>query len=348
MEESTISHGGSWSGQGGKFHWYDIYGISLRSEIELSFPDSEPMDSADVSLLVASPDFFREATRSAIVNPSPTGWYKYARLDNGQSYLRWDGLFEFLVDMDGRSIWCGWFGAASLESLQVYLLGHALSFALVKQGYEPLHATSVVIDGQAIAFLGSSGYGKSSLAAAFLADGHRLLTDDMLLLRRTDRGYEGQPGPRRIKLFPKMARRFLAGTASAVPMNNETEKLVVPLGADHRYSGSAPLRALYVLSPPREVNRKQRIGLTPLTTKQTFIALVRYTFNSLITGSERLERQYAECLGVASQVPARRISHPRVLSMLPAVREAILADLAEIVLYGNQGHSNAAQLAGNS
>jgi hypothetical protein len=342
MRDGTISDGGSWTGQGGKFHWYDIYGISLCSEIELSFPDSESMQSADVSLLAAPPDFFRDVTDGAVVSPSPNRWYKYARLDSGQSYIRWDGLFEFLIDSDGRRIWCGWLGAASLESLQVYLLGQALSFALVKQGYEPLHATSVVIDGQAIAFLGSSGFGKSSIAASFLADGHRLLTDDMLLLRRTDEGYEAQPGPCRIKLFPKMARCFLAGTASAVPMNSETEKLVVPLAADHRHSGSAPLRVLYVLAPPREARRKHRIHLDSLSTREAFIELVRGTFNYLVTGSERLERQYVECLDIASRVPARRISYPRVLSMLPDVRKAILSDLAEIARSGYQEHPSAA------
>lgn len=311
-------------------YWYDIYGIRLSSEIQLSFPESELTPSADVSIIAASPDFFREATRFAVVETNPTRWYKYAQLDNGQSYLRWDDLFEFLIDADGRRIWCGWLGAASLESLQVYLLGHALSFALVKKGYEPLHATAVVIDGQAIAFLGPSGFGKSSLAAAFLADGHRLLTDDMFLLRRADRGYEAQPGPRRIKLFPKMARRFLAGTASAVPMNSETEKLVLPLGTDHRHNGSAPLRALYVLGPPREVRRKQGIELTSLTTRETFIGLVRGTFNPLISDSDRLRRQYSECLSIASRVPARRIFYPRVLTMLPAVKQMILNDLVGI------------------
>jgi len=125
-------------------------------------------------------------------------------------------------------------------------------------------------------------------------------------------------------------------------MNNETEKLVLPLSADHRHSGSAPLRALYVLSPPREVHRKQAIQLTSLTTKETFIELVRGTFNFLITGSERLERQYTASLQVASRVPARRISYPRVLSMLPDVRKAILSDLAEVVRYRYRQESDAA------
>jgi hypothetical protein len=331
MKEQTTSHATPWTCRGDNVHWHEIYGIRLCSDIQLAFPDSESMQSADVSLLAASANFFREAICFTIVRPSPTGWYKYAQLDNGQSYLRWDDLFEFLVDADGRRIWWGWLGAPSLESLQVYLLGHALSFALIKQGYEPIHATSVVINGNAVAFIGASGFGKSSLAAAFIADGHPLLTDDMLLLKRTDRGYEAQPGPRRIKLFPEMARRFLMGIDNAVAMNSETEKLVLPLSADYCYSNSVPLRALYVLSPSRAVSRKQPIQLSPLGARETFITLVRATFNPLITGSQRLERQYTECLGVASSVPARRVSYPRVLSLLPVLRQVIVSDLTEIV-----------------
>ena len=53
----------------------------------------------------------------------------------------------------------------------------------MKSGFEPLHATVVVVSGEAVAFLGESGYGKSSLAASFLDSGHQLLTDDLLILR---------------------------------------------------------------------------------------------------------------------------------------------------------------------
>jgi hypothetical protein len=340
MGEWAEGQTASWLSQGGEFNWYRIYGIRLRSQIQLSFPESESCRDSDVDLLRASPRFFQEATRDTDVKLSPTGWYKYAQMDTGQSYLRWDGLFEFLVDFDGRRVWCGWLGATSLESLQVYLLGHALSFAFVKQGLEPIHATSVVVDGHAIAFLGNSGFGKSSLAAAFLAAGHRLLTDDLLMLRQAQSGYTAQPGPPRIKLFPKMARRFLASAASGLPMNDETEKLVLPLSEHQCHDQSAPLRAIYVLAAPREVYRKQRIRVTPLSPRETFVELVRNTFNYLVTDSERLQRQHSESAQVAMRVPARRISHPRVLAMIPALSDAILADLAAVIV-SNSEHSNA-------
>jgi hypothetical protein len=315
-----------WPSAEAGFRWYAVYGIRLRSRLELSFPPCAAGADYDVEVLTAPPDFFHDAAHSPRLKPTPSGWYKYAELDDGQSYLRWDGLFEFLVDSAGRRIWCGWLGAASLESLQVYLLGHALSFALIRQGYEPLHATAVVVEGRAVAFLGSSGSGKSSLAAAFLADGHRLLTDDLLLIRCMGAVCDAQPGPPRIKLFPAIARRFLGGSAAGVPMNELTKKLVLPLDT-RQQSGGVPLRAVYVLSPPHSARREQKIALAPLSARQTFIELVRHTFNYLLTGPHRLQRQYQQCLQMAAGIPARSITYPRLLRALPAVRDTIIADL---------------------
>ena len=98
------------------------------------------------------------------------------------------------------------------------------------------------------------------------------------------------------------------------------------MAGGHHHGAIAPLRAIYILGGPREQYRKQRIRVTALSARETFVELVRNTFNYLVTGSERMQRQYSESLQVASRVPARRVSYPRMLSTLPAVREAILAD----------------------
>jgi hypothetical protein len=89
------------------------------------------------------------------------------------------------------------------------MLGQALSFALVKQHLEPLHATVVEIEGEGVAFLGGSAFGKSTIAASFLSAGHRLLTDDLLVLQERAGTIWAYPGPPRIKVFPDVAGRFL-------------------------------------------------------------------------------------------------------------------------------------------
>ena len=215
-------------------HRYGVYGISLRSEVPLSLPEAEEPNLLEIGLSVGQPSMFSKAVDGATLRPTPTAWYRHAHLRDGSTYLRWDGLAEFLVSADGFRITFGWIGAASWEAFQVYLLGQALSFALVKRGHEPLHATSVVVDGRAVVFLGRSGFGKSSLAACFLRAGHQLLTDDLLMLREGPEGFTAYPGPPRIKLFPDMARRHLGERATGPPMNLKTEKRVIALEPHQR------------------------------------------------------------------------------------------------------------------
>ena len=148
------------------------------------------------------------------------------------------------------------------------MLGQALSFALVKQRFEPLHATVVVVDDQAVAFLGDNASGKSSLAACFLEAGYRLLTDDLLMLQESSNRVLAYPGPPRLKLFPKIASRFLGRTANRVQMNPDTEQADP---ADRRASELRQSRGaqsdLLVGGSPRRVPEARREHRDALATR---------------------------------------------------------------------------------
>lgn len=305
---------------------YSVYGISLRSEVPLSLPEAGDSGFAEIDLSIGSPELFADAVRGATLGPSPTAWYRRAHLPDGSTYVRWEDLGEFLVSGDGRRITLGVLRAASQEAFQVYLLGQALSFALVKRGLEPLHATSVVVNGSAVAFLGGSGFGKSSLAASFLDAGHHLLTDDLLLLRENGHGFYAYPGPPRIKLFPKLAREFLKVNSGGVPMNGGTKKLVMPLVESQIHRSAAPLKLIYVLNSPRNVFREQRVSVSLLSRREAFVRLLENTFNRSLTDSARLERQFRAMARLAAKVPVALISYPRVLGCLPEVRQLILSE----------------------
>lgn len=307
------------------FH-YGVYGISLRSEFPLSLPGLLQAALIEIELCTGSPAVFSNAVGDTELQ-SRSDWYHYACLEDGSSYVRWSGLGEFLVASDGRHITCRRAPEALLESFQVYLLGQALSFALVKSGFEPLHATAVAVGGEAIAFLGESGFGKSSLAACFLAAGHSLLTDDLLLIRPGASGFEAYPGPARIKLIPDVAHYFLGDAATGVPMNPETNKLVIPL--DQRQSCSTPLHlaAIYALAPPHETSQTQHVLIEVLSLREAFLAMVGNTFNYLVVDPDRLQRQVGETTRLVKAVQVKKLYYPRGLSQLPELREAILSDV---------------------
>jgi hypothetical protein len=235
-----------------------------------------------------------------------------------------------VVSADGRRIACHALGAVSREVFHTYLLGHVLSFALIRRHLEPLHATGVLVDGATVAFLGDCGRGKSTLGAAFIQAGHPLVTDDLLVVGERAAGFVTYPGMPRIKLFPRIARPLLGEPAGGTPLNRFTAKLVLPLHGDQWVfrPRALPLGALYVLAPASASARGEEIRIRPLSPRGAFVELIRNTFNTMVVEPARLQRQFALAARIASTVPVKRLAFPRRLACLPSVRRAIRADLA--------------------
>jgi hypothetical protein len=315
---------------------YVVYGVTLHSDLQLGLPTHGFGELGQIHLRTAPASFFSHAQRELSPEPDAGSWHTFGRLSDHSSYVRWEGVGEFLVSARGHQITARQFEEASRESFQVYLLGQALSFALVKSGFEPLHATTVVINGEAVAFLGESGMGKSTLAACFLEAGYAMLTDDLLVVRKgavkkdavgKDASvFMAYAGPPRIKLYPELASRFL-GASNGIAMNTEAQKLILPLDANRVSDGPIPLKALYTLAVQTQASRKQSVRITVLPPRESFMALVKNTFNYRIVNSARLERQFKQTAQLVSTIPVKKVSYPRVLSQLPALRDAILADL---------------------
>jgi hypothetical protein len=306
---------------------YGVYGIRVLSDAPLDLPEYSDDGLACVELVTARGSSFTDILKGATFRSRPGSWYRYASLQDGSSYVRWDNVGEFLVSADGRRVVCRREEKVSSESFQVYLLGQALSFALVKQHLEPLHATTVVVDGKAIAFLGSNAFGKSSLAASFLAAGFRLLTDDLLIVRNLSHGVVACPGPPRIKLFSKVASRVLGRAADGPAMHADTDKRVLRLAAHQSCADPVALKTIYAVAAPRDACRTPEVRIETLSPRDAFVALVKGTFNRRLVSAERLERQFDAMAGLAARVVVKTLAYPRAIDRLQEVRAAVLADL---------------------
>jgi hypothetical protein len=310
-------------------HHYGVYGISLRSDIRLNYPEHpDPARVADVS--IEHVDGLSLSHLLGGVHPQASGaWGEHALLPDGSIYLRWPELAEFVLSGDGGHIFCCAAAGAAAEMWQTYLLGQVLSFALVKKGIEPLHATAVVVNGRAVGFLGKAGQGKSTLAAAFVAAGHKVLSDDLLVLQETEHAVNGHPGPCRIKLFPDQAEHLL-GINDGVAMNTLTTKLVIPLAAHQCQSTAVPICALYLLETSTST-AGPGTRLSRLHPRRALIALVTHTFNRVMVAPDRLRRQFDSAARLAARVPVKRLTYARTLANLGSVRDAVLADIDRLV-----------------
>ena len=305
---------------------YALYGLSLRSEWALPCCEGTEAALPRVDLFEAPAHLFSAASTESEKRTKRPRWSHYLPLPDGSEYLRWTRLFEFLVSPDGSRIAGRPLADATSEAFQTYLLGQVLSHALIKLGFEPIHATVVEVGGEAVGFMGDSGLGKSTLAAAFVRVGFRLLTDDLLILKENGPRLYAYPGLPRIKLFPEMARTVFGEQVQGTPMNPMTPKLVIPLDRTRCVRDPIAMREIYVLQKPWSA-RGTHVKIQRASPRRAFLELLRNTYNRDVVERQRMKRQLFLQAQLALNVPFKLLSFPRRLSALPAVHSAILSGL---------------------
>lgn len=305
-------------------HRYQFYDCLLESAFRLRCANSPRRADAnrppDITLLRGRQDDFLPF-RNDKLQALAGAWLRYISLPDGRDYLRWQRTFEFLVDANGRRILGRPLSGSGIEALDAFLLGHALSFAFLKQGRESLHATVVVSNNRAVALMGDCGMGKSTLAAACLCAGWSLLTDDLLMVKPKGEKILSYPGPPRLKLTPEVARRFLGTHADGMRVDRLTGKLSVPLPPESYTDHAVELAACVVLAPPSKTS--QAVSLRRLTTKAAWEELTKNTFNLVVQQTPRLKRLFEYASTLAERVPTYSLAYPMGLDQLPKAVETL-------------------------
>jgi hypothetical protein len=206
---------------------------------------------------------------------------------------------------------------------QRLLFAQTLPLAAALQGLEPLHASAVALDGNALAFTAPSGTGKSSLAAHLVAAGAGFLTDDVLALERGDDGVVAHPGAARLSLAPAELRAATrAGRArlgGRVGRGDGKVVLEPPPGAPAR------LAALY---------RLRRGGSTARVCEHDPpepLPILASAFLPYLRTPDRLRNQLAVCEAVVETVRSFELVLPPTLGARDAA-ELVLAHAAGTAL----------------
>ena len=310
---------------------YGLYGLSIKSHWPLPCGGSQNSSSEVIELVKESTTYFSQFAHETAERRNGDDPYLESCLADGSVYLRWHGMFEFLVSSDGSRITASLNREYSSEALMTYLLGQALSLALIKKGFDPLHSTAVLVDGSVVGILGGSGYGKSSLAAAFLQSGFPIVTDDLFVVQENESRLCIYPGVPRLKLFPEIAQVFLGSQHTGPPMNSLTHKLIIPLNDSQVYGKIAPLGRLYVLTRPLMAAKFKRVTIRNLSKRLAFVALLRNTFATILVDSVRIRKQFELYTRIASTVPVKMIGYARTVTAAAMARDAILQDLEKHV-----------------
>ena len=191
--------------------------------------------------------------------------------------------------------------------------------ALSRQGRPAFHASVVTIPGGAVAFLGRSGMGKSTLAASFALEDAAFLTDDALLIDESE-GVRAVPSHASLRLWRDSVDALIPDGTPKAGAISYSDKARLLAGDALRYADEpTPLLAAYVL----ESQDVESIIIEPLAGTARQMAWVSNSFLLDIKDQDLLARHFDWTHRIASQVPTFRLDYPRDYGMLRVVRDAV-------------------------
>lgn len=237
-----------------------------------------------------------------------------------------EGVFDFLLSPEGSRIFFRPLARFSPPSFETYLLGIVMKAILIKKDICSLHASAVVVEDRAIAFVGCNGFGKSSLAASFVEAGYALLTDDVLRVGEEEGLFRAYPGPAYLKLLPD-SREHLSGLSGGNPMDPAADKWLVPVAAGLRCNHSVPLAAIYCGVGPERSREAKHISIDSLEAGEALQEILYGMDIDRIVEPDRVTSPFDAAKRIAGAVRVRRLSYPWSLASLPDVRAEIVASL---------------------
>ena len=310
---------------------YRAYGLVVESELPL--PELPKIDGAGPRCrvrVVSDPPAVPAAWLHEWHLPSGEAWLSIGRLASDY-LLRFPSVADFLVSPDGGRVGCASAPDVPYDTVRHLLLDQVLPLVVSLRGDLALHASAVAHDGGAIAFMGSTGQGKSTLAASFARDGLRVLTDDCLVVQRTDGGLVGVPAYPGLRLWPHVIPELFGEVPelSDVAHYSDKKRLDATLGGLGFCREPVPMRRIFVLAPDEARDGDAPARVAPLSPREAFMALLTHAYRLDVTDRGRLRGEFDRLGRVAHAPLFYRLEFSRDLSRLPGVRATILAHLAE-------------------
>jgi hypothetical protein len=245
-------------------------------------------------------------------------WTQFFRFDNGY-VLRFPEIADFQISTDGSHISCRPALEANPEWLLHLYQNHVQPLALSKLGKLVLHGSAVEIGAGAIALIGQSGLGKSTLAASFALNGQRFLTDDGLLVEESPLGEHllVHPSHPAVRLWED-SRTCLLGDRTVRPARR---KISLAAGAAIAHCAHPrPLLCLYFLGE----GATTEVEIEPLSQAQALHKWIRNSFFLDAEEHDALLARFDRISRITGQSRSFHLDYPRRFELLPVVRHAIV------------------------
>ena len=232
--------------------------------------------------------------------------------------LRFPDHADFQLDAETQAIACHPAPGASADHIAHLYANSVLPLIGNHRGELNLHGSAVLCHGKAVAFLGRSGRGKTTLAGAFARAGQPFLAEDMVALRREGSGYVVTPSQPVLRLFPDSAAHLLGDEMSG---DLDDKRIVFADEQLPHVVATQDLSAVFVLGS----GNSEGIALGPLARAQAMAEIIQHAFILDVEDRPRLAAQFARIGALAEGVSALSLDFPRRFDELPRVVETVSA-----------------------
>lgn len=300
-------------------HIYKVYDFILESPYFLhGYPEAS--GQADVRIERVSLEEIHLSGNRKIIQPEGQG----IQSNGGDISLGYVGDYLKFWVQKGEMIGIDPAPDLDNQTIRALLQGVLMATLLRQRGFLTLHGAGLARDGGAIAILGNSGWGKSTLSSYLSDHGFALLGDDIVAIdTRVERGPVIVPGFPVARLRPDAAQHLSSGKRVSKDLFGKTRLHL----SDANYKTSFPLKAIYVLEPePRTTNRVVRC-----TGTEGLLHLIEHTrVTNLIVHPDYKRAHLQQCKAVLNHVPTYVLQRKHGLSELGHIREVMEEEVRKI------------------
>ena len=294
---------------------YFAYGLGINSEIEIpEFITDANLVTSDVIVSVDRTTKIEDyLSAEAIEHP----WALNLTRENAIVYIKDLGVFTI---KNGSTIVFIPASEAVEQQARFYIVGTVMAILLYQRKYLVLHGSVIEIAGEAVIFLGNSGDGKSTTAAALHAAGFKLVNDDVAPITIGDRPAFLEPGFPQIKMSEETAAALGYDFESLPIIHLDSNKR--GYRPKHNFSRSPlNIKRIYVLDYGSE------FASTPIASSLATMELSRHSRpTTLYQRGDALH--FFQCVNLVKEHTIYRLQRPKNLELLPKVVDFIKTDLA--------------------
>lgn len=291
-------------------YFYSAYGINISSEIYIPELSGGEREDSQVKIRYGK-----------VENPIPNSKKYSSVLERCKGgFLCYINKVGGVKVKDGSKIIASPESRSTETGFRFLVSGVALGLLLHLRGRTTLHASAAAIQGRAVAFIGHSGTGKSTTAAALHARGHPIVTDDLLVLNTNGNSVQAYPGFPHLKLTPESIAKSVNEDPDCIPK-------IDPKGPKHSFAAEKnfledplPLQCIYALDYQEESADADTTSpySEEVQGKEAIIELVRNSYIARLFPEEAISEQHLKCsAGLSKTVPVRRLHRKKSLGDLP-------------------------------